>query len=150
MRTKAILTVLAVVLVFYAGLIGSKGVALVGSGSAVGIVLGAAVLVVLAVGGLMVWREVEFGLKSARLAAVLKAEGGLPIDDLPRRPSGRVDRAAADEVFAERRSEAEAEPDSWRTWYLLGLAYDDAGDRSRARSAIRRALALFVEADRPR
>ena len=150
MRTKVTLTVLAVVLVFYAGLIGSKGVALVGSGSAVGILLGAAVLVVLAVGGFLVWREIEFGLKSARLAAVLRAEGGLPVDDLPRRPSGRVDRGAADEVFAERRSEAESDPDNWRTWYLLGLAYDDAGDRSRARAAIRRALALFVDADRRR
>ena len=150
MRTKVILTVLAVVLVFYAGLIGSKGVALVGSGSTVGILLGAAVLVVLAVGGFLVWREIEFGQRSARLAAVLKSEGGLPLDDLPRRPSGRVDRAVADEVFAVRRSEAEADPDNWRTWYLLALAYDDAGDRSRARSAVRHAIALFVDADRPR
>lgn len=150
MRTKVTLAMLVGVLVFYAALIGSKGVALVGSGSAVGIALGAAVLVVLTVGGFLVWREIEFGQKSARLAGVLKAEGGLPIDDLPRRPSGRVDRAAADEIFAVRRTEAEADPDSWRAWYLLGLAYDDAGDRSRARSAVRRAQALFADADRRR
>ena len=149
MRTKVTLAVLAVVLVFYAGLIGSKGVALIGSGSAVGIALGAAVLVVIAVGGFLVWREIEFGQKSARLAAVLKSEGGLPLDDLPRRPSGRVDRAAADEVFAVRRTEAESDPDNWRTWYLLGLAYDDAGDRSRARSAVRHAIDVFIDADRP-
>lgn len=120
------------------------------SGSVVGVVLGGAVLVVLAVGGFLVWREIVFGRQSARLAGVVMSEGGLPIDDLPRRPSGRVDRAAAaDDVFVARRSEAEADPDNWRAWYLLGLAYDDAGDRSRARSAIRRALALFADADRP-
>lgn len=149
MRTKVTLAMLVGVLVFYAALIGSKGVALVGSGSAVGIVLGAAVLAVLAIGGFLVWRELEFGQKSAQLAAVLRSEGGLPVDDLPRRPSGRVDRAAADEVFTARRSEAEADPDNWRAWYLLGLAYDDAGDRSRARSAIRQAVALFAEVGRP-
>lgn len=150
MRTKVTLALLVGVLVFYAALIGSKGVALVGSGSAVGIALGAAVLAIVAMGGFLVWREIEFGQKSARLAAVLTSEGGLPVDDLPRRPSGRVERAAADEVFTARRSEAEADPDNWRAWYLLGLAYDDAGDRRRGRSAVRHAVELFAEVDRPR
>jgi Flp pilus assembly protein TadD len=72
----------------------------------------------------------------------LAAEGGLPADDLARRPSGRVERAAADEVFARRRAEAEAAPDDWRSWFRLGIAYDDAGDRRRAREAMRRAITL--------
>jgi Flp pilus assembly protein TadD len=33
-------------------------------------------------------------------------------------------------------------PDDWRTWFRLGIAYDDAGDRRRAREAMRRAISL--------
>lgn len=143
MRTKVTVAVLVMVLVFYAVLVGAKGVALLGSGSPVGAALGAALLVIPLIGLWLVWREVCFGRRSAELAAVLEAEGGLPVDDLPRRPSGRVDRTAADAVFAVRRAETEADPGGWRSWYRLGLAYDDAGDRTRARSAVRHAIALF-------
>lgn len=57
--------------------------------------------------------------------------------------SGRVDRGAADDAFTERRVQVEQDPDSWRGWYLLALAYDDAGDRTRAREAVRRAITLY-------
>ena len=148
MRTKATVAVLVVVLAFYAVLIGAKGVALLASGSWVGVLLGIAILLVPLIGGWLVWRELQFGRRSAELAGVLHAEGGLPVDDLPRRPSGRVDRTAADALFEARRAEAEADPDDWRTWYRLGVAYDDAGDRSRARAAVRRAIALFDDSAR--
>ena len=68
--------------------------------------------------------------------------GGLPVDDLPRRPSGRVDRSAAEEWFDRAREETEASPDSWRAWFRLALAYDAAGDRTRARAAARHAIEL--------
>jgi hypothetical protein len=143
MRSKVTVAVLVVVLVFYAVLVGVKGVALLGSGSAVGVVLGVALIVIPLVALWLVWREIQFGRRSAELAAVLDSEGGLPVDDLPRRPSGRVDRGAADAVFDGRREETEADPGNWRSWYRLALAYDDAGDRTRARSAVRHAIALF-------
>lgn len=145
MRTKATIAVLVVILVFYAVLIGAKGVAFIASGEPVPVVLGIGVLLlpVLTLG--LVWREISFGRRSAELAAALEAEGGLPLDDLPRRPSGRVDRAAADAAFDLRQTEVEAEPESWQAWYRLALAYDDAGDRTRARSAVRRAIALYDE-----
>lgn len=143
MRTKVTVAVIVVALAFYAVLIGAKGIALLGSGSVVGVTLGVALIVIPVVAAWLVWREIQFGRRSAELAAVLDAEGGLPVDDLPRRPSGRVDRAAADEAFQARRAEAEADPENWRCWYRLALAYDDAGDRSRARSAVRHAVELF-------
>lgn len=145
MRTKAVVAVLVVVLVFYAVLIGAKGVAFIGSGEPVAVVLGVGVLLLPVLGLALVWREIVFGRRSAELAAALEAEGGLPVDDLPRRPSGRVDRAAADQAFEDRQAEVEAAPDRWQAWYRLALAYDDAGDRTRARSAVRRAIELFDE-----
>jgi len=141
-RTKATIGVLVLVVAFYAVLIGVKGVGLLASGSLVGQALGVALLVLPLLGLLLVWREIEFGRRTAALARELDAEGGLPVDDLPRRPSGRVDRAAADAQFRAMRSEAEADPDDWRVWFRLALAYDTAGDRTRARSAARHALAL--------
>jgi hypothetical protein len=143
MRTKATIALLVVILVFYAVLIGAKGVAFVASGEPVAVVLGLGVLVLPVLGLALVWREITFGRRSAELAAALEAEGGLPLDDLPRRPSGRVERTAADEAFGARQAEVEAEPQSWQAWYRLALAYDDAGDRTRARSAVRRAIELY-------
>jgi cytochrome c-type biogenesis protein CcmH/NrfG len=142
MRTKVVLTVMLLVVVFYAGLIGFKGIALLGSGSVVGVLLGLALLVLPVLGLLLVWREVEFGRRTAELGRALDAEGGLPLDDLPRRPSGRVDRAAADAAFEQMRIEAESSPEDWRVWYRLALAYDAAGDRTRARAAARHAIAV--------
>jgi cytochrome c-type biogenesis protein CcmH/NrfG len=144
MRTKLTIAVMVVVLAFYAALIGVKGFALLRSDSTVGAVLGIALLIVPLLGLYVVWREIEFGRKSARLAAVLGSEGGLPVDDLPRRPSGRVDRSAADAQFSTMQAEAEADPQNWRVWYRLALAYDAAGDRPRARAAARHAISLFA------
>lgn len=143
MRTKAVVALLVVILVFYAVLIGAKGVAFVASGEPVAVLLGIGVLILPVLGLGLVWREIVFGRRSAALAAALEAEGGLPADDLPRRPSGRVDRAAADQAFAARQAEVEQSPESWQAWYRLGLAYDDAGDRTRARAAVRRAIELY-------
>jgi hypothetical protein len=120
-----------------------KGVELFGSGSTVGVLLGVALVILPVVGVYLVWREIDFGRRSARLAAVLDEEGGLPVDDLPRRPSGRVDRSAAERLFEQMRVEAETDPANWRVWYRLALAYDAAGDRTRARAAVRHALTLF-------
>jgi len=141
-RTKATIAVLVVVLFFYAALIGFKGVALLGSGVLVGQLLGAALLVMPVLGVFVVWREIEFGRRTAALARTLDAEGGLPVDDLPRRPSGRPDRAAAQDLFERMRAQAEASPEDWRSWFRLALAYDAAGDRTRARAAARHAIAL--------
>lgn len=143
MRTKAVVALLVVILVFYAVLLGAKGVAFIRSGEPVAVVLGLGVLLLPVLGLGLVWREIAFGRRSAELASALEREGGLPLDDLPRRPSGRVERAAADEAFTVRQAEVEQAPESWQAWYRLALAYDDAGDRRRARGAVRRAIELY-------
>ena len=101
------------------------------------------------IGTWFLWREIQFGFATERLAKQLDDDetpgGGLryeEIDDLPRSPGGRVDRAAADELFAKRKAETEATPDDWRCWYRLAAAYHAAKDSSRARAAMRHAVKL--------
>ena len=76
----------------------------------VAVVLGLAVLVIPVIGAYLVWREIQFGRRTEALARELEAAGGLPVDDLPRRPSGRVDRAAADEAFGSTRRRRKRRP----------------------------------------
>jgi hypothetical protein len=140
LRVTLVLLLLAVG--FYAVLLAFKGLALVQEGGAVGVLLGLGILVVPLLGVALVLREIQFGRQCGRLADELARENGLPVDDLPRRPSGRVDRAAADGQFAKLREETEADPDRWQNWFRLSLAYDAAGDRSRGRAAARHAIEL--------
>lgn len=146
MRTKVVVALLVLVVAFYSVLIGAKGVGLIREGEVVPVLLGLALLVMPVLGLLLVLREVRFGQATARLGARLAEEGALPPDDLPRRPSGRVDRAAADAAFGRYRAEVEAAPEDWRGWYRLALAYDLAGDRTRARAAARTAVAKARDA----
>jgi hypothetical protein len=149
-RVRATVAVLVAVLLVYFVLTAQRAWTLLTSGSAVLALLGVGVLLLPVVGAVLVAAELRFGLATQRLGERLAAEGGLPVDDLPRRPSGRVERDAADAVFARRRAEVEAAPDDWRNWFRLGVAYDDAGDRRRAREAMRKAIALAGAATSPR
>jgi hypothetical protein len=136
---KRLVALLVAALAVYFALIGYRGVYLLGQDRVALKVLGGAVLVLPLIGIWVVVAEVRFGAATERLARAL-GEGHDDAEPLPRMPSGRVDRAAADARFAERRAEVEAAPDDWRRWYRLALAYDDAGDRRRARAAMRTAI----------
>jgi cytochrome c-type biogenesis protein CcmH/NrfG len=140
MSAKRVVVVIAVVFAAYAVLLGWRGVLLIGTGDPIAVGLGIAVLVIPLVGLYLVWRELQFGRRTEALAQELDLEGGLPVDDLPRRPSGRIDRTAADAAFTQYQSEVEAAPNDWRTWFRLSTAYDAAGDRRRARASMRTAI----------
>lgn len=142
MRAKITYLVTAAVLVFYFVLVGSRGVMLIQSGTVVTVPFGVAVLILPVIGLWFLWKNTQFVRRANQLAAELDAEGGLPVDELKRTPSGRVDRDSADEVFAERKAETEASPDDWRCWFRLAVAYHDARDTPRARKAMQRAIAL--------
>lgn len=140
-RTWALVLVVAVAA--YLLLAGARGVALITSGEVVPVVLGIAVLVIPFIGAWVVWREISFGYAMQRMGRQLVAEGDLPVDDFERTPSGRMVREEAERFFAAERERVEAQPDDWRSWYRLGLAYDAARDRRRAREAMRRARRLY-------
>ena len=87
----------------------------------------------------MVAAEIRFGLATERLAR------RLPPDDDRRRCRAHAARPDPNASLPMPRStagraEVEADPDDWRRWYRLALAYDDAGDRRRARAAMRTAI----------
>ena len=140
MKARNVVVLLVLALAAYFVLIGYRGLYLLGQERLEYKVLGVAVLVLPLVGIWVVVAEIRFGLATQRLAEALDDEGEPPEPELPRLPSGRVDRKAADDLFEQRRHEVEADPDNWRRWYELARAYDLAGDRRRARSAMREAI----------
>jgi hypothetical protein len=142
MRARSTALILVAILCFYLLLAVQRGVWLVATGKPVLVLFGLGVLMLPVVGAWFVVTEVRIGNASARLGARLEAEGLWPTEELPKRPSGRVDLAAADEIFEKRKAEVEAAPEDWRGWYRLSLAYNDAKDRARARKALRRAIEL--------
>jgi cytochrome c-type biogenesis protein CcmH/NrfG len=145
MTARRTVVLLVIALAAYFAIIGYRGVYLVQQ-HALGLrVLGVAVLVLPLVGIWVVVAEIRFGLGTQRLAERLDAEGAPPEEEPARLPSGRIDRSSADELFARRRWEVEADPGDWRGWYRLAIAYDQAGDRRRARAAMRAAIEKAAE-----
>lgn len=141
MSARAGAILMAVLLAIYIALVGWRSVQFIGTGEPVAVAIGVALLVLPIVAAWALWREIMFGVRSHSLVRRLDAEGGVDLG-LPLQPSGRTERAAADAAFPAFQAAAEAEPESWRAWLRLGLAYDAAGDRRRARSAVRRAIML--------
>ena len=142
MNGRRVALLLSLVLGVYLVVLGQRGLTLVSDGRPAFVLLGVGVLILPVVGLAILVLEMRFGQATERLARELEAEGGLPEDERVLRPSGRVDRAAADLVFARRKAEAEAAPQDWRVWFRLALAYADSGDGSRARRTMRRAISL--------
>ena len=126
----------------YLWLVATRATALIRTGEPVGIGLGIAFWVLPPLVIWLVAREWRLAIEVQRMADELADADELPVDDLPRSPGGRIDRAAAREAFEPARERAEAEPDDWRSWYHLAFAYDAAGDRRRARESLRTASRL--------
>lgn len=142
MRTRVAVALMAGLLVLYLVFAVRYGLVLIGVGGPIATSLGVALFVLPLIAGWALIVEILFTARAERLGRRLEAEGALPDEELPALPSGRVQRAAADAVFPKYRAAVEAAPDDWRAWYRLGLAYDGAGDRRRARWAIRQAVRL--------
>ncbi len=146
MRARTVSFLLAGALVVYLVILGGRAFELMGTGTAVGIGLGVGVLILPFIGAWVTVTSLLFGAKTERLIKRLAEEGALlDTSGLPTMPSGRIDRAAADEWFGERQREVEADPENWRRWFNLAQAYDMAGDRRRARSTMAKAIDLERE-----
>jgi hypothetical protein len=142
-RTKIWVGAVTLLLVFYLVVSFQRSVLLLLDSNPAAKAIGAAYLVLPIIGAWAMIRELLFGARTEQMAKVLEAEGGLPVDELPRTPGGRIVRSAADAEFEKYRAEAEAAPGDWRSWFRLSCAYDAAGDRKRARASMRDAVKLF-------
>ena len=149
LRVQLLIGLMCAALVVYFLLLGRTAVTLIGTGTPVAIALGIGVLILPIVGAWAMVATLRAGFAHQRLAR-LAAEAGMELDvsQLPRTPSGRIERDAADALFDTVRAEVEADPDNWQRWYRLARAYDYAGDRGRARETMRKAVALQAEVTR--
>lgn len=142
MKNLVAALVMAVLLALYLVLVAQHAIVLLGTGILIGQVEGVALLVLPIVGAWALGAELLFGVRAQRLLRLMTERGDLPVDDLPHLPSGRPERAAADQEFPKYQAEVEAAPGDWTRWYRLALAYDACGDRRRARWATRRAIRI--------
>lgn len=143
MRIQVLIAFMCVAMLVYLLLLGRLAIAMIGSGRAAAVGLGLALLIMPAIGLWATISTLRAGFAHQKLARLIADDGmELDISALPRRPSGRIERVAADALFETVRAELEGDPDNWRHWYRLARAYDYAGDRRRAREVMRTAVKL--------
>jgi hypothetical protein len=126
----------------YLTLVGERSIALVNSAQPVAIAIGSLMLFLPVVAAWGIFLELRFGLRIEKLGNVLKNENAWPRFDFEFRPSGRPTKESAEAIFGKYREAVEKDSANWKTWFALGLAYDAAGDRARARKAMRTAIAI--------
>lgn len=143
LRIQLLIVFMCLALVVYFVMLGRAGVLLVASGRPAAIGLGIGVFLLPIVGLWAMVATLRAGFIHQRLARIVR-EDGMELDTsaLPRTPSGRIERDAADALFHTVKAELDADPDDWRQWYRLARAYDYAGDRSRARETMKTAMAM--------
>ncbi|HJT92921.1 MAG TPA: hypothetical protein VJ777_13395 [Mycobacterium sp.] len=143
LRIQVLIGFMCVALVVYFFLLGRIAMAFITSGEPAAIGLGLALMIMPLIGVWAMVSTLRAGLAHQRLARIVRDEGlELDVSSLPRMASGRIQRDAADELFATVREELENDPDNWRRWYRLARAYDYAGDRSRARETMKKAVEM--------
>lgn len=143
LRIQLLIAFMCAALLVYLALLARIAVVMIGSGRPAAIGLGIALLILPAIGLWAMIATLRAGFAHQKLARLIADEGmELDVSTLPRRPSGRIDRQAADVLFDTVRAELKDNPDDWRHWYRLARAYDYAGDRSRARDAMKKAVQL--------
>jgi hypothetical protein len=133
---------MSALVVMYLVLVAERSFALIGSGEPIGIAIGSLMIFLPAVAFWAIAMELRFGLRIEKLGETLKQENAWPQFPFVLRPSGRPTKESAQDVFAEFRQKVESDERNWKAWFALGLAYDAAGDRPRARKAMRQAISL--------
>jgi hypothetical protein len=146
LRIQLLIGLMCAALVVYFLMLGRTGITLIAAGTPVAVALGIGVLILPVVGAWAMAATLRAGFAHQRLAR-LAMDAGMELDvsQLPRTPSGRIQRDAADALFDTVRAELEVDADNWLRWYRLARAYDYAGDRGRARETMRKAVAMQAE-----
>lgn len=147
MNLKVVWTFTALMVVgsvAYAFLAITRAWVLFTSGDLVQILFALSIVVIPILGVALIVRELWFGWRTRQMGQVLAREGALPEFRGELTASGRPSKSDADAAFEHFAQDVTERPQDWRAWFALAIAYDDARDRKRARSAMRRAAALFA------
>ncbi|MCF8602786.1 hypothetical protein L5I01_05370 [Gordonia sp. HY442] len=143
----AVIAFLVIAMCVYFVILGRMAYRMIEHGTVVSIGFGIGIFILPLLGVWMIVSTLRSGIEHQRMAAEVADRGReLDVDDLPRRPSGRIERDAADDLFAQVKQEWEADPSDWVRTYRIARAYDYAGDRSRAREMMKRASGQYREA----
>ncbi|MEW2480702.1 hypothetical protein ACPCIR_03750 [Mycobacterium sp. NPDC051198] len=143
LRIQLVIGFMCLALIVYFLMLGRTALIFITSGEPAAIGLGVALLVFPLIGIWVLVTTLRAGLAHQRLARLAREQGmELDVSELPTRPSGRIERDAADDLFGTVKAELEADPDNWVRWYRLARAYDFAGDRGRARETMRTAVRM--------
>jgi hypothetical protein len=134
--------VMTALVVIYLVLVAERSFALVASNDLIGVAIGITMIFLPLVAFWGIFMELRFGLRIEKLGNILIAENAWPQFPFELRQSGRPTKASAEAVFDIYRKKVEADEQNWKEWFALGLAYDAAGDRARARKSMRQAILL--------
>jgi len=134
--------VMTALVIMYLALVAERSYALIVSGDSIGIAIGSTMLFLPAIAFWAIFMELRFGLRIEKLGTKLIDEDAWPQFPFELRPSGRPTKASAEAVFDTYREKVVADERNWKVWFALGLAYDAAGDRTRARKSMREAISL--------
>lgn len=116
MTARRMALIMAGAFAAYAFLVAWRGWDLIVSGSPAAVGLGLSVLVLPVVAGILVWRELRFGMRMQELGGLIDVEDERPLEQLI--------------------ADANADPDDWVTWYWVGVTYFKEGDKKQARAAL--------------
>ena len=130
---------------FYVFTLFGRGLILVSEPNPLAVVMGVGIIVFPLFALWALYAEIRFGLSSQKLQKRVVAMN-IPGLDLKLRASGRATKESAEKELLRVQGLAENSND-FTVWFLLGEAYDAAGDRKRARSAMRKAIVLAKDAD---
>jgi len=149
-RNPAFLAAVAVsvLLLLYLGLVLQRALLLLRDDEAIAKAMGAALLVLPAIGIWYVAKEWRLGTTVQRMSTRLEEEGRLPVFEGAVSASGRLSDAAAEEAVSFASREVELAPGDWAAWFQVAWAYDAAGDRRQARKCLRYAADLFRKSSR--
>ncbi|HEY1440732.1 MAG TPA: hypothetical protein VGF65_07820, partial [Mycobacterium sp.] len=112
LRTQLLIAFLCAAMLVYLILLGRLAVAMITTARPAAVGLGLALLIMPVIGLWAMIATLRAGFAHQKLARLI-AKDGMELDTstLPRRPSGRIERDAADALFATVRTEVEGDPD---------------------------------------
>lgn len=130
---------------FYVFTLLSRGLILLAEPNPLAVAMGVGIIIFPLFAFWALYAEIRFGLSSQKLQKRVVAMN-IPGLDLELRASGRATKESAEAELLRVQGLAEGSED-FAAWFLLAEAYEAAGDRKRARSAMRKAILLAKNAN---